>query len=128
MGPIKNDRCRVPLHINGWLPSYPHGPPVKALRTISRCSCTYLPDKHTVLSGNLFLLLLSLQSCLTLCDPIDGSPQGSRIPGVLQARILGVGGHAVLQGREGREPLPHKVGEWILLSRSGGEMGSSVLA
>ena len=30
----------------------------------------------------------SLQSCLTLCDPIDGSPQGSAIPGILQARIL----------------------------------------
>ena len=29
-----------------------------------------------------------LQSCLTLCDPIDGSPPGSRIPGILQARIL----------------------------------------
>ena len=30
----------------------------------------------------------SLQSCLTLCDPIDGSPPGSAIPGVLQARTL----------------------------------------
>ena len=30
----------------------------------------------------------SLQSCLTLCDPIDGSPPGSPIPGILQARIL----------------------------------------
>ena len=30
----------------------------------------------------------SLQSCLTLCDPIDGSPPGSPIPGVLHARIL----------------------------------------
>ena len=30
----------------------------------------------------------SLQSCLTLCDPIDCSPQGSSVPGILQARIL----------------------------------------
>ena len=30
----------------------------------------------------------SLQSCLTLCDPIDGSPAGSPIPGILQARTL----------------------------------------
>ena len=30
----------------------------------------------------------SLQSCLTLCDPIDGSPPGSSVPGILQARIL----------------------------------------
>ena len=30
----------------------------------------------------------SLQSCLTLCDPIDGSPPGSTVPGILQARTL----------------------------------------
>ena len=30
----------------------------------------------------------SLQSCPTLCDPIDGSPPGSPIPGILQARRL----------------------------------------
>ena len=30
----------------------------------------------------------SLQSCPTLCDPIDGSPAGSSVPGILQARIL----------------------------------------
>ena len=30
----------------------------------------------------------SLQSCPTLCDPIDGSPPGSTVPGILQARIL----------------------------------------
>ena len=30
----------------------------------------------------------SLQSCPTLCNPIDGSPAGSPIPGILQARIL----------------------------------------
>ena len=30
----------------------------------------------------------SLQSCLTLCDPRDGSPPGSRVPGILQARTL----------------------------------------
>ena len=30
----------------------------------------------------------SLQSCPTLCDPIDGSPPGSPVPGIFQARIL----------------------------------------
>ena len=29
-----------------------------------------------------------LQQCLTLCDPIDGSPPGSTIPGIFQARVL----------------------------------------
>ena len=30
----------------------------------------------------------SLQSCSTLCDPIDGSPPDYSVPGILQARIL----------------------------------------
>ena len=30
----------------------------------------------------------SLQSCLTLCDPRDGSPPGSSVHGILQARVL----------------------------------------
>ena len=30
----------------------------------------------------------SLQSCPTLCDPVDGSPPGSLVPGILQARTL----------------------------------------
>ena len=30
----------------------------------------------------------SLQSCPALCDPIDGSPPGSSVPGTLQARTL----------------------------------------
>ena len=33
----------------------------------------------------------SLQSCSTLCDPMDSSPPGSPIPGILQARTLSVG-------------------------------------
>ena len=34
------------------------------------------------------LLAKSLQLCPTLCDPIDSSPTGSPVPGILQARIL----------------------------------------
>ena len=37
----------------------------------------------------------SLQPCSTLCDPIDGSPPGSPIPGILQARTVGC--HFLLQ-------------------------------
>ena len=33
-------------------------------------------------------LAKSLQSCLTLCDPIDSSPLGSPVPGILQARTM----------------------------------------
>ena len=44
-----------------------------------------------VLKGLLLLLLLLLSRfsrVLTLCDPIDGSPPGSPVPGILQARTL----------------------------------------
>ena len=37
---------------------------------------------------DLWLAAKSLQSCPTLCDPIDGSPPGSPVPGILQARTL----------------------------------------
>ena len=45
-------------------------------------------------SGSLFIIYFiynaakSLQSCLTLCDPIDSSPPGSPVPGIVQARTL----------------------------------------
>ena len=39
----------------------------------------------------------SLQLCPALCDPIDGSPPGSPVPGILQARTTGVGCHFLLQ-------------------------------
>ena len=39
-------------------------------------------------SSNAAAAAKSLQSCPTLCDPIDGSPPGSSVPGILQARIL----------------------------------------
>ena len=38
--------------------------------------------------GRLAAAAKSLQSCPTLCDPIDGSPPGCPIPGILQARTL----------------------------------------
>ena len=38
--------------------------------------------------GHLAAAAKLLQLCLTLCDPIDGSPPGSPIPGILQARTL----------------------------------------
>ena len=47
-------------------------------------SCSYI--KHRVL--NAAAAAKSLQSCPTLCDPIDGRPPGSPVPGILQARTL----------------------------------------
>ena len=39
-------------------------------------------------SGSAAAAAKSLQSCQTLCNPIDGSPPGSPAPGILQARTL----------------------------------------
>ena len=47
-----------------------------------------LHSSNRVLLLLLLLLLQSLQSCPTLCDPIDGSPPGFPVPGILQARTL----------------------------------------
>ena len=48
-----------------------------------------LPCKKTLLSpAPAPAPAKSLQSCPTLCDPIDGSPTGSPVPGILQARTL----------------------------------------
>ena len=42
----------------------------------------------TVIAAAAAAAAKSLQSCPTLCDPIDGSPPGSPIPGIPQARPL----------------------------------------
>ena len=42
----------------------------------------------TELKGSKYAAAESLQSCPTLCDPIDGSPPDSAVPGILQARTL----------------------------------------
>ena len=43
---------------------------------------------HVISSAAAAAAAKLLQSCLTLCDPIDGSPQGFPISGILQARTL----------------------------------------
>ena len=47
---------------------------------------TYL--EHCTAAAAAAAAAKSLQSCPTLCDPIDGSPPGSPVPGILQARTL----------------------------------------
>ena len=48
----------------------------------------YLPHLFTVFMYSAAAAAKSLQSCPTLCDPIDGSLLGSPVPGILQARTL----------------------------------------
>ena len=43
---------------------------------------TFIMERNTAAAAK------SLQSCPTLCNPIDGSPPGSAVPGILQARVL----------------------------------------
>ena len=61
--------------------------------TSQACGRCWDRTGHQVLSMNLLAAAAaaaakSLQLCLTLCDPIDGSPSGSPDPGILQARTL----------------------------------------
>ena len=51
------------------------------------CSIIYNNQKGEQTEG-LIIIALVAQSCLTLCDPMDGSPPGSSVHGILQARIL----------------------------------------
>ena len=54
-----------------------------------KCVCyTGLQYKKHCLTVAAAAAAKSLQSCPTLCDPIDGSPPGSPLPGILQARTL----------------------------------------
>ena len=71
------------------------------VRSVHRI-CTYIHDIPNVMVEKILLDMAtlmygaaaaaaaaeSLQSCPTLCDPIDGSPPGSPVPGILQARTL----------------------------------------
>ena len=52
------------------------------------CDFFYQLDKKILPYAAAAAAAKSLQSCPTLCDPIDGSSQGSPIPGILQARTL----------------------------------------
>ena len=57
----------------------------------SPCHCHPPPlDSYSILSYTAAAAAAKLlQLCLTLCEPIDGSPPGSPVPGILQARTLG---------------------------------------
>ena len=54
------------------------------------CVVTYLMNKELRAASSYAMLCYakSLQSCPTLCDPIDGSPPGFPVPRILQARTL----------------------------------------
>ena len=57
-------------------------------KTIDLTRWTFVDKVISLLFNMLSTAAKSLQSCLTLCNPIDGSQPGSPIPGILQARVL----------------------------------------
>ena len=73
----------------------------KGKEVVFRSSTIFLKEENIVLSEVISAAATaakSLQSCPTLCDPIDGSPPGSSVHRILQARAL----------------------EWVSISFSGG--------
>ena len=54
------------------------------------CFCFFFGNRRDFIAPGILIAAAAklLQSCPTLCDPIDGSPRGSPIPGILQARTL----------------------------------------
>ena len=71
-------------------PVTPHLPPTSSWG--ARCSLTLNQNfslrVYKLYSSSAAATAKSLQSCPTLCDPIDSSPPGSAVPGILQARTL----------------------------------------
>ena len=62
---------------------------------VDACVCTaeslrHVPETITTFFVNWLYSAAAklLQSCPTMCDPVDGSPPGSPVPGILQARTL----------------------------------------
>ena len=56
--------------------------------TVRVITDVYTPHNMVRVTAAAAAAAKSLQSCPTLCDPIDGSPPGYTVPGILQARTL----------------------------------------
>ena len=78
-----------------YLTSHPCSQVSLHFKETSGCFVTPVLCSSSVTHSAAAAAAKSLQSCPTLCDPIDGSPPGSPIPGILQARTLGC--HFLLQ-------------------------------
>ena len=69
---------------------------LRAPKSLKDADCSHEIKGHLLLGRKAMTNLAaaaaaakSRQSCLSLCDPIDGRPPGSPVPGILQARTLG---------------------------------------
>ena len=71
------------LHFETWLISQR-----LVVGKTEHCLCPYQRTEGWLLLRHATATAKSLQLCPTLCDPVDGSPPGSAVPGILQARIV----------------------------------------
>ena len=90
----------LPMNIQDWFPLGLTGLVSLQSKGLSRVFSNTTVQKHQFFGAHFLYsptltsiyaaaaAAKSLQSCPTLCDPIDGSPPGSAIPGILQARTL----------------------------------------
>ena len=92
-----NTHSRAVAHRVGWgramtqsqMPLRNKGSPSQGTCTGKMSPLTsVLENQWGLISGRATAAAKSLQSCPTLCDPTDGSPPGSPVPGILQARTL----------------------------------------
>ena len=79
--------------------------PIQNQSTFPSIFCIYREDPKEVIPA---AAAKSLQSCPTLCDPIDGSPPGSAFPGIFQTRVLERGAIAF----SGSHSYPRTNGAW----------------
>ena len=86
-----------------------------------------MPSNHLILCCPLLLLdfAKSLQSCPTLCDPIDGSPPGFPVPGILQARTLEWVAMKVKSESEVAQSCPTLATPWTAAYQAPPSMGFS---
>ena len=90
---LKKENIRLHLEILPWLSTYNIWARIKlfarrpVMRLLAECGPQMIEDvAHYNYAAA--AAAKSLQSCPTLCDPTDGSPPGSPVPGILQARTL----------------------------------------
>ena len=84
----------VRLSATPWTAAF-QAPPSMGFSRQEYWSGVHLPSPEYIAAAAAAAAAKSLQSCLTLCNPINGSPLGSSVAGILQARIVGC--HFLLQ-------------------------------
>ena len=82
------DNYRVGVRVNSASQQYHHGRGSAIFSMVDNMPITYIIIILVELLSCSAAAAKSLQSCPTLCDPIDSSPPGSPVPGILQARTL----------------------------------------